>query len=315
VIRPGGAVDGEPVMLELRLPDGEVVYVTMSRRHFSQFLAAAALSPILPGAIAADHGESTRITRAIEQPALIDDEVIGYLRRLLAEHYAADKMLGPRLLLGPVLAQIETIDELRKGARQRYEQPLMRVLAQYGEMAGWLEQDIGNLGAAAHWTRRAAEWAHRAGDSQLAAYMLIRQSNVAWLTDDRHAVVQLAAAARRLHGPADQKLVALAIQQEARGHALLGDFGTCFTLLDQAAGILGGHRGPVDPNARSTCITRSQRSGRTDRRLLPRGRAGRYGHRHPGKQDQCYAGEPDPRPRSPHRQARCHRGPEPASGP
>ncbi len=247
--KPGATAGDEQVRLELRLPDGGVVHVTMSRRHFSQFLAASALSPVLSGIVAADHGDAVKIARAIEWPALINDEVIGYFRRLLAEHYAADKILGPRLLLRPVLAQIEVIDELRKGARPPFTQPLLQVLAQYGEMAGWLSQDAGNLGAAAQWTRRAAEWAHCAGDTQLAAYTLIRQSNVACLTDDHAAVTQLAAAARRLPGPMNPKLTALARQQEARGHALLGDFGTCFTLLDQAAEDISGYRGPIDPNA------------------------------------------------------------------
>jgi hypothetical protein len=245
--RPGGAADGEPVMLELRLPDGRIVHVTISRRHFSQLLATAALSPVLPGITGP--GQSERITRAMEQPARIDGEVIGYFRRILAEHYAADKMLGARRLLRPVLAQIEVIDELRKGARPAYAQPLLQVLSQYGETAGWLQQDLGNLSAAADWTRQAAEWAQCAGDTQLAAYMLVRQSNIACLTDDHGAVVQLAAAARRVPGPMDPKLTALASQQEARGHALLGDFGTCFALLDQAAGALGGHCGAVNPNA------------------------------------------------------------------
>jgi transcriptional regulator with XRE-family HTH domain len=244
---PGSAADSESVTLEVRLPDGGIVHVAMSRRQFSQLLATAALSPVLP--LVAGPGETTRLTRVIEQPALLDSEVIGYFRRVLAEHYAADKMLGPRRLIRPVLAQIEVIEELRRGARPPYVQPLLRVLAQYGEMAGWLQQDIGNFSAAANWTRQAAEWAHCAGDTQLAAYMLVRQSNIACLTDDYSSVVQLAAAARRQPGPIEPRLTALASQQEARGHALLGDFGPCFTLLDKAADILDSRPGPAEPNA------------------------------------------------------------------
>ncbi|HUZ22879.1 MAG TPA: helix-turn-helix transcriptional regulator [Streptosporangiaceae bacterium] len=244
---PGSVEASESVTLEVRLPDGGIVHVAMSRRQFSQLLATAALSPVLP--VVAGPGETSRLTRVIEQPALLDGEVIGYFRRILAEHYAADKMLGPRRLIRPVLAQIEVIDGLRRGARPPYAQPLLRVLAQYGEMAGWLQQDIGNFSAAANWTRQAAEWAHCAGDTQLAAYMLVRQSNIACLTDDYGGVVQLAAAARRLPGPIEPRLTALASQQEARGHALLGDFRTCFTLLDKAADILGGHPAPAEPSA------------------------------------------------------------------
>jgi transcriptional regulator with XRE-family HTH domain len=145
---PGSAADSESVTLEVRLPDGGIVLVVMSRRQFSQVLATAALSPALP--LLAEPGEAARLARVIEQPARLDGAVIGYFRRVLAEHYAADKMLGPRHLLRPLLAQIEVIDELRRGARPPYAQPLLQILAQYGEMAGWIQQDIGNLPAAAN---------------------------------------------------------------------------------------------------------------------------------------------------------------------
>jgi len=81
----------------------------------------------------------------------------------------------------------------------------------------------------------------------MAAYMLIRQSNIATSTDDHTAVVQLAAAARRTPGPIEPKLTALALQQQARGHARLGEFHTCFTLLDQAAESLRDHPTVSDP--------------------------------------------------------------------
>ena len=73
-------------------------------------------------------------------------------------------MLGPRRLTGPVLAQIDVLDDLRRGARPPYADPLLRILARYGEMAGWLLQDSGDLDAAANWSRRAGEWAQCAGD-------------------------------------------------------------------------------------------------------------------------------------------------------
>jgi hypothetical protein len=106
---------------------------------------------------------------------------------------------------------------------------------------GWLLQDAGDLDAAAGWFRRAAEWAHCAGDTRMAAYMLIRQASIATLTDDHVAVIQLAAAARRAPGPTEPKLTTLALQQQARGHARLGEFRICFSLLDQAAENLRDH--------------------------------------------------------------------------
>ncbi|WP_162794875.1 helix-turn-helix domain-containing protein [Nonomuraea lactucae] len=235
---PGG-IDGEPVMLDMLTPEGRSVRVTLSRRLFAQLLAGGALSSILPGL--GDSDQLARVTEAIARPARVDAQVIGYFRRVLAEHYAADKMLGPRSLLRPVLAQVQVLDELRRGAKAAYADPLLQVLSQYAEMAGWLHQDLGELESAMSWTRRAAEWAQCAGDVQMAAYMLVRQSNIAALTDDYAGVVQLAAAARRNPAGLEPKLTALAAQQQARGLAMLGEHHECFALLDEAAGALHDH--------------------------------------------------------------------------
>ena len=241
----GGNLHSEPVTLELRMPDGGSLPVTVTRRQFTQLLTTGALASVLPGTT--DPEQAHRLMRALDQPARLDDDVIAYFRRVLAEHYTADKMLGPHRLLRPVLTQIDVMDDLRKSARTAQIEPLMQVLSQYAEMAGWLYQDAGDLGAAAHWSRRATEWAHCAGDEQMVAYMLIRQSNISCLTDDHTAVVQLAAAAKKVSGT-DPKLTALANQQEARGHALLGDFGPCFSRLEAAADLLREHPKVSSPN-------------------------------------------------------------------
>ncbi|MFC5831028.1 helix-turn-helix domain-containing protein [Nonomuraea insulae] len=239
VTQAPGTCQGEPVILDMQTSDGRMVTVKISRRHFAQLLAGGALSSVLPAIGNAEQAQ--RVSRAIEQPARVDDEVINYFRRVLNEHYTADKMLGPRSLLRPVLAQIEVLDELRRGAGPRHADPLLQVLSQYAEMAGWLHQDLGELDEAMDWTRRAAEWAQCADDTQMAAYMLVRQSNIACLTGDYAAVVQLAAAARRRPAELEPKLNALAAQQQARGLAMLGEHGQAFNLLDDAAETLRDH--------------------------------------------------------------------------
>src|SRR5690606_538934 len=167
--------------------------------------------------------QAERVSKALQQPRRVDPEVLDYFRRLLNEHFTADKMLGPRQLLGPVLAQIQVLDGLRRHAPPRTAEPLLRLLAQYAEFAGWLHQDAGDTTAAMYWSDRATEWAQAVGDYQMVAYLLVRQSNIALLNDDATTVVELAAAARRVPGPISPKLVALGSQQEARGWALLGD--------------------------------------------------------------------------------------------
>ncbi|MFI6603797.1 multiprotein-bridging factor 1 family protein [Nonomuraea sp. NPDC050536] len=241
-----GLHDGEPVMLDMQTPDGRNVRVTISRRQFAQLLASGTLSAVLPGLSESDQAQ--RVARALQEPARVDAGVIDYFRRVLAEHYTADKMLGPRSLLRPVLAQIEVLDELRRGAGARHAEPLLQVLAQYGEMAGWLHQDLGELDTAMEWTRQAAEWAMCAGDTQMTAYLLVRQSNIACLTDDYAAVVHLAAAARRRPDELEPKLDALAAQQQARGLVMLGEHDDCFALLDHAGETLRDHPQVTHPH-------------------------------------------------------------------
>jgi hypothetical protein len=237
----------EPVILEIHLPGGGSITLSLSRRQFTQILTTGALAAAFPRSGTPDDAQRTAL--ALEEPARIDSEVLGYFRRTLDEFYKADKMLGPGRLIGPVLAQINVLDGLRASARPPYADPLLQVLAQHGEMAGWLLQDSGNLDAAAAWSRRAAEWAQCAGDASMTAYMLVRQSNISALAGDHAAVVQLAAAARRTPGTVDPKLTALALQQQARGHARLGEQHECFTLLDQAAETLARHPDVTVPGA------------------------------------------------------------------
>jgi transcriptional regulator with XRE-family HTH domain len=235
----GNVTGNGPVTVEIRLPGGGSITVSLSRRQFAQIIAAGTLTSIFP----ASHGpeDVSRAARALDDPTRVDGEVLGYFRRVLGEYYQADKMLGPRQLTGPVLAQIDVLDGLRRGARLPYADPLLRILAQYAEMAGWLLQDSGDLDAAASWSRRAGEWAQCAGDTNMTSYMLVRQANIAALAGDHAGVIQLAGAARRTPGPLEPKLTALALQQQARGHARLGEHRDCFTLLDQATAILRDH--------------------------------------------------------------------------
>ncbi|MGH3719550.1 MAG: helix-turn-helix domain-containing protein [Pseudonocardiaceae bacterium] len=246
---PAGTVhvgDGDSVIVEIRMPDGRSVRVSMSRRQFGQLLAAGALPGTLPpSALGLD--EADRLTQAIAQPSRVDPQVIEYFRRMLAEHYTGDKMLGPRQLLGTTMAQLEVLDTLRKQARPPVAKPLLRTLAQYAEFVGWLQQDGGDLHAAVYWSDRATQWAQSAADHQMVAYLLIRKSNIACLANDAASAVDLAAAAQDVPGGSAPRIRALAAQQEARGWAVLGDSDRCQHRLDTAAELLHTHSGETDP--------------------------------------------------------------------
>jgi hypothetical protein len=240
--------DGDSVTLELRTPDGRIVRVSLSRREFAQLLTTGMLRGLLPAGVADDLDQADRVSKALDEPRRVDQQVLDYFHTVLAEHFTADKMLGPRQLLGPVLAQIEVLDGLRRHARPGTAEPTLRLLAQYAEFGGWLHQDAGDTTAAMFWSDRAAQWAQAVGDYQMVAYMLVRKSNIA-LLDDAVNVVDLAAAARKVPGPVSPKLHALAAQQEARGWALAGEADQFQHRLDTAANLLREHPNDVDETA------------------------------------------------------------------
>ena len=240
--------DGDTVMLELWTPDGRSVQVSLSRREFAQLLSSGALGAVLPAG-ARDLDAAERVSKALAEPTRIDPQVISYFHNLLEQHFTADKMLGPRQLLSPVLAQIDVLDGLRKHARPGTTDAALRLLAQYAEFAGWLHQDAGDTAAAMWWSERASQWAQAVGDYQMVAYMLVRMSNIALLDHDAGNVIELAAAARKVPGPLSPKLVALAAQQEARGWALFGGETQFRSNLESAADLLREHPDDVDEAA------------------------------------------------------------------
>jgi hypothetical protein len=240
--------DGDTVSLQLRTPDGRTVRVRLSRRDVGKLLAGGALQAMLPAGVS-DVDAAGRVSKALDQPRRVDPEILDYFRTLLAEHFTADKMLGPRQMLGPVLGQINILDELRRHARPGTTEPTLRLLAQYAEFAGWLHQDAGNTSAAMRWSDQASQWAQAAGDYQLVAYMLVRKSNIALLDADAIDVIDLATAARKVPGAVSPKLHALAAQQEARGWALHGDAYQFRHQLDIAANLLRDQSGDVDATA------------------------------------------------------------------
>ncbi|MET8149091.1 helix-turn-helix domain-containing protein [Actinoplanes sp. NPDC049668] len=238
----------DSVTLEMRTPDGRTVRVAISRREFAELVAGGMLRAVLPGGVI-DAEQADRVAKVLTEQHRIDPQVLGYFGRLLDEHFTADKMMGPRQLIGTTLAQLQVLDRLRSNARPGTTGPLLRLLAQYAEFAGWLHQDLGDTTAARYWSDRASQWAQATGDYAMVSYLLVRKSNIALLDQDAREVIELATAARKVPGALNPRLLALAAQQEARGWALYGDANRFQQELETAATLLREHPGDDDPDA------------------------------------------------------------------
>lgn len=172
-------------------------------------------------------------------------ETLDYLQRTLRDHYTADNLLGPRVLLPVISAHLEAIEQLRHDASGRMLDELLRTGAGYAEFAGWLCHDTGDLAGAAAWCNRALEWAQAAGDDRMAAFVMMRRAAQSISAREGAYAVRLASAAQRYRSPETTRVRAIAALTEAHGHAITGDAGEADRALDAAASLVEGANGMI----------------------------------------------------------------------
>jgi tetratricopeptide (TPR) repeat protein len=184
-----------------------------------------------PPALGAEIG---RWTPRPSRPVDVDPEVIDRLLDLRAALVQTDSLLGPRRLLATVGEQIALIEDHLTVASANVRTELLMVGALYAEFAGWLFDDAGQLAGGTAWSDRALGWAHAAGRADLVAYVLMRKAQQAMLVKQGGMVISLAQAARRVGPRAPDRVLASAAQQEAHGHALIGDERAAMVALTRA---------------------------------------------------------------------------------
>ncbi len=272
----------------------------MKRRQLLQGAAAIGGAALLP-----DPGPWERLALALQtsphrtsQVATGIDlsETIGYLGRAFTEFSTADWLLGPKLVLATVPEHLSLITELLPVVKGDMRTRVLHLGARYGEFASWLYQDRGKPGDAAYWADRAIEWAQQANNPLMVSYVLTRKSNQASARGDAPNAIGLAQAAQR-QPKLTPRTLAVAIQQEAYGHALAGDERAAHALLNmlvatrqpEARHRAVRHRAWQAPPRASPrprglpCSTRPRpRHGptaRKSRHARPRGVGDRQGHR------------------------------------
>lgn len=194
--------------------------------------SGGANQPLLPDSAAP--GEARLPAPAIAIPRRVDPEAVGRLGTILSEYAKMDNLLGPAHLLTLTKLHLRFISELLTVAAGEGRAELLTVGARYAEFAGWLHQDAGDPQAAAYWSDRAMGWAQAAGNDLMVSYVLMRKSNQASSQGDANRALGLARASLRGQDRLSPRARALALRQEARGHALSGNPTECARALDTA---------------------------------------------------------------------------------
>ena len=156
--------------------------------------------------------------------------------------------MGSGPLLGPVAAQLDTIEDFIVDARGSVRLPLVDVAAQWAEFLGWLYTSTGDAGQARRWFDRAGEWAAEAGNATMTATALSFKGHLAFLLGQLRAAAGLSRAAARVPDAwLGQR--AYDAHQEARALAVMGHAAAVRRLAEAAemAAAVEEHRGETPP--------------------------------------------------------------------
>lgn len=164
-------------------------------------------------------------------------EALTHLSSLFAECRNLGQSFGPAVVTQILVTSMNALRGMaRSAARDADREAVLRLAARYAEYTGWMTQEAGDDTASLWWTDRAVALARDGGDSEFAAYTLVRRADVALYRMDGRATVEYARVAEEQSR--GTRIRGLAAQRRAQGHALLGEDAACFRALDRAAELM-----------------------------------------------------------------------------
>lgn len=210
---------------------------SVSRKYRQAYARAHGLSEAdLFGAVATTVDED-RLTAARARPSRFDTCAVENLGRVLHTQRRLEDAIGSAAVFGPVIAQLDSIEQLLAGARGPVRPLLLDVASQWCQFAAWLAADTRQLQRAERLCDRTITWATEARNPNMIASALNLRGHAAWRAGHTPEMITRSEAAfRERH--TSPGIRALAAQQAARGHAIAGDAETADHLLDVAADLI-----------------------------------------------------------------------------
>jgi transcriptional regulator with XRE-family HTH domain len=193
-----------------------------SRRQVLAAGALAAPAICLCGSAASGNAEHT--------------DLAGIFRAQLDHYRKLGQTTDPAILVSVLAGQLTVIQKIAGHTGQRASQPLLIIASRYAEYTGWLVQETGADFGALRWTRQAIDLANAAGDSDFAAYGLVRHALMTLYRGDAAQTTQLAERAQA--SALTPRIRRLAAAREAQGHAIAADYDSTMRALDRASALL-----------------------------------------------------------------------------
>ncbi|MEU4618854.1 helix-turn-helix transcriptional regulator [Actinoplanes sp. NPDC023801] len=193
------------------------------------------------------NGTADRIAHVAAAPRTVDTTTVTALHGTLAHMRRLEDTLGAERLLVITAEPLRLVEGLADEAVGDIRPAVVDLAGQWSQFAGWLRAAAGRPQEAREKYVQALEHAEEVAATSsipiavdLIATALSMRGHLAWTARKPGPVVGLsAAAAARGHSAG---IRAMAAQQEARGHALLGDGDAADRLLDRAEALMAAAR-------------------------------------------------------------------------
>ncbi|WP_426504326.1 hypothetical protein ACPPVO_43075 [Dactylosporangium sp. McL0621] len=241
----GTATDGELGLYISRWTgapsDGELETEGIDRRTFLHTSLAGAAAHVTAVLTLAD---LAHVVAAVQDAhRYLDHEIVDHLHRRLDDCIADDGTRGASRTLPTVLGMLGVVEQFGRQVKPAVRAKLLAVGASSAEFAGWLYRDLGQPELANYWRDQAADWSSAVGDETMRGYISLKKSQSAW--DDRDARRMLELVTMVQNGPKlllPMRVRAEALQQEARGHAMIsGSTNLVDDKLKQARDLMVEH--------------------------------------------------------------------------
>jgi tetratricopeptide (TPR) repeat protein len=180
-----------------------------------------------------DPDEADRLAHISSNPRRVDRAALKSLVAVLHESRRLEDMIGAAPLLPSARAQLTLFEYLVVEARGPLRRRVVLLGSQYAQFAAWLHSSADQPNKASAYYDRATEWGLEADDPNMVATALSMKGYLAYRLNQLGPMLGLSGAAGR-HKQASPGVRSLAIQQEARAHALLGNGDSCDRKLDTA---------------------------------------------------------------------------------
>jgi transcriptional regulator with XRE-family HTH domain len=225
----------------LRLPSPKEI------QRLDEIMKAGGRLVAAAGRIAGVNGQADRLAHVRKKPRAVDQQSIDTLAGTLAHMRRLEDSFGAQRLLVITAEPLRLVENLADEAAGDIRPAVVDLAGQWAQFAGWLRAAAGKAKPARDYYARALEYAEEVAAmsalptaQDLIATALSMRGHLAWSARQPGPTVGLSvAAAGKARAPG---IRAMALQQEARGHALMHEGSRVDPLLDEAEALMAAAR-------------------------------------------------------------------------